>query len=197
MIPYKSMVMRLDSINQAAFKEVSGAEIVHYKEGDFKYWLEIFRDVDVFKDKSDEEVFAYFNERFYDLKELEKRIFFIKVNNEYVGTCMAWQKEDEGRKISVLHWLAVKKAHQHKGYARVLITHCIQCFMAFNEAEHIYLHTQPYSYRAIKLYYDFGFRLTKKDCYKGAKNENAAALTILKEYMNPLVYQNLIENMLD
>ena len=48
----------------------------------------------------------------------------------------------------------------------------------------IYLHTQPASYQAIKLYNDFGFNITMEDCYGKSQNEYVEAIRILQRLMN-------------
>ena len=59
------------------------------------------------------------------------------------------------------------------------------------EKQAVYLHTQPESYRAIKLYNDFGFNITKEDSYGYAVNEYEDAMGILKDVMNAEAYKRL------
>jgi len=56
------------------------------------------------------------------------------------------------------------------------------------------LHTQPESYQAIKLYNDFGFNMTKKDCYGHAINEYEAAIDVLREVMSAEEFKKLIDS---
>ena len=55
----------------------------------------------------------------------------------------------------------------------------------------MYLHTQPESYQAIKLYNDFGFHITKEDRYGHAGNEYEDAMEIFKEVMDSEAYKRL------
>ncbi len=93
--------------------------------------------------------------------------------------------------VSVLHWLAVDKRDTGKGYARMLITEVLKVFERLEESEKIYLHTQPGSYKAIKLYNDFGFCIAKEDTYGTAVNEYQEAMPILKKYMSKESYIKL------
>lgn len=65
----------------------------------------------------------------------------------------------------------------------MLITECLKVFERLEEAEKIYLHTQPCSYKAIKLYNDFGFCIAKEDTYRTAVNEYQEAMIIQKVYV--------------
>ena len=58
-----------------------------------------------------------------------------------------------------------KSAYFGKGYARMLITQVLKIFGQLDAGQKIYLHTQPASYRAIKLYNDFCFFMTRTDTY--------------------------------
>jgi hypothetical protein len=55
----------------------------------------------------------------------------------------------------------------------------------------VYLHTQPSSFRAIKLYSDFGFSLLSGDHFGIRKNDLAECLPILGEFMPKEFFQNL------
>ena len=85
-----------------------------------------------------------------------------KSTGKYIGTCIAWFEPKGKNNVSVVHWLAVDDAYAGNGYARMLITQVLTIFEKFGETDRIYLHTQPCSYRAIKLYNDFGFCMCKK-----------------------------------
>lgn len=55
----------------------------------------------------------------------------------------------------------------------------------------IFLHTQPSSFQAIKLYNDFGFNIAMKDNYGYAINEYDDAMKILEKVMNHDAYMQL------
>ena len=73
----------------------------------------------------------------------------------------------------------------------MLITYVLKCFEQKYGKQAVYLHTQPESYQAIKLYNDFGFHITKEDRYGHAGNEYEDAMEILKEVMDSEAYKRL------
>ena len=73
----------------------------------------------------------------------------------------------------------------------MLITYVLKYFERKYGKQAVYLHTQPESYQAIKLYNDFGFNITKEDSYGHAVNEYEYAMGILKDVMNAEAYKRL------
>lgn len=61
-----------------------------------------------------------------------------------------------------------------------LITRVLILFEQLGMELPIYLHTQPWSYRAVKLYNDFGFCIAQTDTYGTAVNEYEKAMPVLK-----------------
>ena len=86
---------------------------------------------------------------------------------------------------------AIFTTHRNRGCARMLITYVLKYFEQKYGNQAVYLHTQPESYQAIKLYNDFGFNITQEDSYGHAVNEYEDAMEILKEVMNSEAYKRL------
>ncbi len=194
-IPYKSIIMRCDSINRNAFSEAEECfSIVKYRPEMKSVWIEIQKAAGQFEGYSDADIADYFEKTFlYDSSEIDERCFFLKDNVEeaYIGTCCAWFSNKGKRIVPVLHWLAVVPTHRNRGCARMLITYVLKYFEQKYEKQAVYLHTQPESYQAIKLYNDFGFNITQEDSYGHAVNEYEDAMEILKEVMNSEAYKRL------
>lgn len=194
-IPYKSIIMRCDSINKNAFLEESECfSVVKYHEGMQSVWIDIQKASGQFDDYSDRDIADYFEKTFlYDNSEIAERCFFIKdrMEDAYIGTCCAWFSNKGNIIVPVLHWLAVVPAYRNKGCARMLISNVLHYFEKKYGKQAIYLHTQPESYQAIKLYNDFGFNIAKEDRYGHAVNEYEDAMEILKEVMNTEAYKKL------
>ena len=55
----------------------------------------------------------------------------------------------------------------------------------------VLLHTQPSSYRAIKLYTDFGFEFITDKYIGTRKNELDDSLPILKKFMTPASFEKI------
>ncbi len=195
-IAYKSIIMRCDWIEKSAFLELSSeVEIEFYKIGMEVVWVQVQKSAGEFAEESDEQVKAYFMQK-YGCKpaELEKRCIFLKdiCTGKYIGTCMAWFEAKADKAVPVLHWLAVADEYSGRGYARVLITQVMILFEKYALGQSIYLHTQPCSYRAIKLYNDFGFCMSRNDVYGTAVNEYEEAMEILEKCMSREAYEKLV-----
>ncbi len=194
-IPYKSIIMRCDCINKNAFAEVTERySIVRYHSEMESVWVEIQKAAGQFDEYSDADIAEYFEKTFlFEGSGICERCFFLKDNIEekYVGTCCAWFSYKEKRIVPVLHWLAVVPSYRNKGCARMLITDVLKLFAQKYENQAIYLHTQPSSFQAIKLYNDFGFNIAKEGSYGHAVNDYAEAMEILKQVMNADAYMRL------
>lgn len=197
-IPYKSIFMRCDVIDKSACLELpSFLELVHYQPGMEADWARIQKHAGEFADKSEEQVSAFFLEQFGGeqyLSALQERCLFLreKETGNMVGTCMAWFACKGEERIPLLHWLAVDAACGGRGYARMLVTQVLRRFEELGEGQRIYLHTQPSSYRAIKLYNDFGFCMVREDTFGTRVNEYEGAMEVLKEYMTEASYDKLV-----
>ena len=194
-IPYKSIIMRCESINRNAFSEAEECfSIVKYRPEMKSVWIEIQKAAGQFEGYSDADIADYFEKTFlFESSEISERCFFLKDNIEeaYIGTCCAWFSNKGKRIVPVLHWLAVVPSHRNRGCARILITCVLKYFERKYGKQAVYLHTQPESYQAIKLYNDFGFNITKEDSYGYAVNEYEYAMGILKDVMNAEAYKRL------
>ena len=199
-IEYKSIIMRCDKVNSSAFCELSNdVEIQYYEQGMEEIWIEIQKSVGEFENYSDADIKDYFKDKFLSkTNELVKRCIFLKDLNSgfYVGTCCAWMGKKENEVVPVLHWLAVRDGFENKRYARMLITEIMKIFGNLDHEKSIYLHTQPCSYKAIKLYSDFGFCISKHDNIS-AENEWDEALQILKIYMEPVLLREIQESLVE
>ena len=92
-----------------------------------------------------------------------------------VGTCFLWNAYSA---IPTVHWFKVLKAHEGKGIGRALLS------AVMKSADYpVFLHTQPGSYRAIKLYSDFGFSLLLDPVIGSRKNDIAIALPYLRDHL--------------
>jgi len=95
-----------------------------------------------------------------------------------VGTCFAWRAYGA---VTTVHWFKVWKTDEGKGLGRALLTAVMRGIPA--QEYPIYLHTQPSSFRAIKLYTDFGFSLLTDDRIGHRSNDLAQALPYLEHFM--------------
>lgn len=113
----------------------------------------------------------------------------IVISNEHdqmVATCLLWKAYDL---YTTVHWFKVLKAYEGRGIGRALLS---RLFEAVTDADMpIYLHTQPESYRAIKLYSDFGFDLLTDKRIGRRDNHIEQSLPFLKAMMPKQAYEKL------
>lgn len=114
-------------------------------------------------------------------------LFLIDPNQKIVGTCFIWKHLG---KYTCVHWFKIRKEAENKGLGRALLSYCLKDLQADDYP--CYLHTQPGSYRAIKLYTDFGFKLLQSpQIIDGRENQLEKSLAYLKEHMTPSSFQAL------
>ena len=105
-------------------------------------------------------------------------LFVCNKEGRPVATCSHWKAYG---KINTIHWLKTLRAYEGKGIGRALLSAIMRRFDSKDYP--IYLHTQPGSFRAIKLYSDFGFQLLRGGRLGSRMNELEQSLPILKEFM--------------
>ena len=171
--------MRCDDYDIQAIIE-SDFNIRNYKNGDENYWAEIEYKIGDFS--SVEEAKEYFVQK-YNSDELAEKCFFAETSDgKVVGSCIAWYDQKDNAIVSSLHWLAVLPAHQNNGIGRALVI-AVMNYYKENNLLPVYLHTQPWSYKAIKLYYSLGFNIQQEDTFGNYKNEYKEAKEILSNYL--------------
>lgn len=121
----------------------------------------------------------YFD-RVYRPREQEffARCLFVRDRaGEPAATAFLW---DAYGSVPTLHWLKTRREHEGKGIGRALLT---KLLLAEDAPETICLHTQPGSYRAIKLYTDFGFAFITDEKIGHRQNQLQESLPYLKAVM--------------
>jgi len=116
----------------------------------------------------------------------EKCLFVCDINDNPIATAFVWKAYDQ---INAFHWFKVLKEHEGKGIGRALLSIVMQELK--QEDYPVYLHTQPGSFRAIKLYSDFGFNLLSDPVIGSRKNHLEECLPILKQFMPGEDFKNL------
>lgn len=104
-------------------------------------------------------------------------------NGRAAGTCLTWPAY--GR-VNTLGWFRVLPEYEGKGLGRALLTE-----MLSTAETPIYLHTQPTSVCAIKLYSDFGFRFVTDPVIGHRKNDLDLSLPCLRRVMAGADYSRL------
>lgn len=179
-IPDKNIFMMCRHINTNAFTELHPEyHIRPCRRDELHIWKSM-----PFDDPDEARTYEPFMDEFfratYSAQEdlfYERTLFVCNKEDEPVGTCMLWKAYG---KFNSIHWLKVLKPYEGKGLGRALLSIILKDLPG-NEYP-IYLHTQPGSYRAIKLYSDFGFDLLSGQ-FGTRQNDLEECLPILKQYM--------------
>ena len=179
-IPLYNTILRCDNYR---YKEVNlphGFSIVSYKNGYEKAWAELEFSVGDFD--SPEEAQNYFVKSYTQNQEalLRNVRFLLNEDNTVIGSCIAWQDKRIDSFVASLHWLIVDEKYQGMGLGKAL---CCETMNIFEEQGRfpVYIHTQPWSYKAIFLYLSLGFKLQKTDTFSHYTNEYHKAISTLKQ----------------
>jgi GNAT superfamily N-acetyltransferase len=116
----------------------------------------------------------------------QNTLFVCNKEGTPVATCSYWKAYG---KINTIHWLKTRKAYEGKGIGRAVLSAIMRRFESKDYP--IYLHTQPGSFRAIKLYSDFGFQLLRGGQLGTRRNELEKCLPILQEFMSKKDFKSL------
>jgi len=179
------LFMVCETSNPAAFRNLQpGYTFRLCRRDELETWKRLAHDMTY--DKPDlSYVTAYYNSVYASREEefYNRCIFVCDSNDNPVATGIPWRAY--GR-INVLDWVMVTPGHEGKGLGRVLVSELL------NRLEcPIYLHTQPTSIRAIKLYSDFGFKLVTDPAVGYRENNLPIALPIMERVMHKNEYAKL------
>ncbi len=95
--------------------------------------------------------------------------------------------------IGSLHWLIVSPEYQGTGIGKALCRKVMQIFSE-NQENTIYIHTQPWSYKAIILYIHQGFKIQKSDSFSHYENQFDLAMNTLKEILPKEQYEEILNH---
>lgn len=199
-IPDKNLFMMCKALNSNAVSYLSKEYHVRTcRRNELEKWKEMpFDDA-----KSAEEYKDFMTKYFDDVYGNKENLFFLKClfvcdkNDTPIGTCFAWKAYD---KFTAVHWFKVRKEYEGSGIGRALLS-IVMSGIEENEYP-VFLHTQPSSFRAIKLYSDFGFAFLTDPIIGYRKNDLEECLPILKihmpqKYFEKLQFANALENFLE
>ena len=180
-IPDKNLFMMCKELNTNAISQLPKEYHVRTCRKDE---LDIWKAMPFDDEESAEEykgfMTGFFDEVYGDKESLffEKCLFICDEKDTPVGTCFAWKAYD---KITTIHWFKVLKNYEGSGLGRALLSIVMN---SIAEKDYpVFLHTQPESFRAIKLYSDFGFALLTDSIIGYRQNDLQESLPILKAHM--------------
>ena len=193
-IPYYNIIMKKDTPTTFAAPALPPQFELHtYRPGIEQQWAELEYEIGDFP--SVQEASTYFAKTYSSRPALlARRGIFVsdKKSGCLVGACIAWFDDQNGASVSSLHWLITKEAYQGRGIGSALIAAALNIYEQEN-AFPVYLHTQPWSYQAVRLYHKFGFRLMKRESFAGYENQYALAVPVLARYIVPECMRELMD----
>lgn len=178
-IPFFDIIMRNDAPKFVQPVLPEGYYMGTYREGDDEAWarMEVFAG----DFKTYELALEYFRRTYMPHpEELKKR--FVMVRNaagEGVCSCIAWRSSRNNKPCSTLQWLVTAEGYEGLGLAKAVAFETVNRYYALGESP-VWLHTQPWSYKAIWLYYQAGFRITSNDLLQSFPNRFEKAMPVLE-----------------
>ena len=176
-IPFCNTILKCTNYINTEVELPEGFSIVSYHPGYEKDWARLECATGDFDSTMEAE--QYFVKTYLQEPEMLSDILFaLDSNNAVVGSCIAWQDKRGPDTVSSLHWLVVDEQYQRIGLGRALCVSVMNIY-AGQGAFPVYIHTQPWSWKAILLYLSLGFKLQKTDTFSNYVNEYEKALSEL------------------
>lgn len=189
-IPDYNIFMMCPALNPAALSRLpSGYQIRTCRPNELELWKAFPFDAEVtppeyqsFMDEFVQGTYGHDMETFF-----QNTLFACTSDDMPVATCSHWKAYG---KFHAIHWLKTRKDHEGKGLGRALLSAIMLRFRS--EDYPIYIHTQPGSFRAIKLYADFGFKLLAGHAMLGTRtNDLEQSLPILQGFIPAAAFNNI------
>lgn len=190
-IPFYNTILRCDHYTRKDVILPDGFSVATYKSGYEKQWAELEYSIGDFD--SPEEAESYFTSTYLQNQNLTDRILFLlNEDNDVIGSCIAWNDLRGNSSVSSLHWLVVDDKYQGLGLGKAL---CVSVLNIYAEQSGfpVYIHTQPWSWKAIFLYLSLGFRLQKSDTFSHYRNEYNEAMSALRNVVTEKQFLSLRE----
>lgn len=190
-IPFYNTILKCSDYRHNEVVLPDGYSIVSYRHRLEKEWARLEFAIGDFG--SLEEAELYFAETYLQNPYMFSRILFaVDKDNNVAGSCIAWQDLKGESKASSLHWLVVDEKYQGIGLGRALSTAVMNIYVE-HEALPVYIHTQPWSWKAILLYLSLGFKLQKTDTFSHYENEYDKAMTELRKVVSEEQYELMLQ----
>ena len=193
-IPFYNMILRCDRVLPMEVTLPKGYAIRTWQSGDEAAWAALECAVGDFSEESIAK--QYFVDKYLaDPAVAAERVFFLTdPAGEIVGSVICWEDMRQGMPVLSLHWLVVAEGEQGKGLGKALCSHALRIFRRIDNARPVYIHTQPWSWKAILLYVKLGFKLQPEDTFADYENQYPQAMEALKNVLTQEQYDYLCQN---
>lgn len=185
----KNLFMMCEKLDRSALRELpQGFHARTCRRDELDIWKQMHFDTP--EDAKEYYPFMtdWFNNNYAPKEDLfyQTCMFACDENNVPVGTCFVWKVYEA---VNTIHWFKVVKRYEGLGIGRALLSLVMR---DLPESDYpVFLHTQPGSYRAIKLYSDFGFALLSDPVIGNRANHLEESLPFLESVMPPAAFQRL------
>ncbi len=193
-IPFYNVILRCDNLTVNSPILPNGYRFRMYQNGDEDSWARLeyeIGDFDTINDAKQYFVSTYLQNDFLDISK--RCVFVVSPENEIVGSCIAWKDVKKDAYVASLHWLIVSPEYQGMGIGKALCRKVMQIFSE-NQENTIYIHTQPWSYKAIILYVRQGFKIQKSDSFSHYENQFDLAMNTLKKVLPREQYDEILNH---
>ncbi|WP_218103776.1 GNAT family N-acetyltransferase [Paenibacillus hemerocallicola] len=158
-----------------------GYTFVMYRDGDAGAWGEI--EASVLEFDHAEEAAQYFQTNYapYDSEVRRRTMFIQREDGKKVATFTAWWNYTGSRRFPFMHWVAVKPSYQGLGLGKAIIAKGVKLMVELEGDCVMYIPTQTWSHKAIKLYRWAGFELEMDEPEAGGvMNQTRQAYSLIK-----------------
>ncbi|MEZ4680110.1 MAG: GNAT family N-acetyltransferase [Caldilineaceae bacterium] len=188
-IPDKNLFMICDALEESALSTLpAGYHVRPCRRAELDLWKAIH-----FDDPATAAAYRAYMTDYFDRVYASKAdlffqtcLFVCNLEDKPIATAFIWKAYD---RFQTVHWFKVINAYEGRGIGRALLSAIMRDLRADDYP--VYLHTQPGSYQAIKLYSDFGFKLLSDPVIGHRQNDLAECLPILERYMPPAFFNQL------
>lgn len=189
MIPDCNLFMMCETLNESALTGLPSAyHIRTCRKDELEIWKTIHFDTPSEAAENHDYMTGFFDRVYTPDRDLffQRCLFVCDSEDHPVGTCTAWRNFDCA---TTVHWFKILRSHEGKGLGRALLSEIMRS-LSPNEYP-VFLHTQPASFRAIKLYSDFGFSLLTDAQFGHRSNDLQLALPHLQKIMPEQAFSQL------
>jgi GNAT superfamily N-acetyltransferase len=188
-IPDYNIFMMCEQLNERAITKMGeDYSVRNCKPNELNIWKRFHFDTIDLANEYEGFISQYFKETYGHNETLffEKTLFVCDKQDTPVATCSNWKAYD---KFNTIQWFKTLKNYEGKGLGRALFSVIMK---KFSEKDYpIFLHTQPSSFHAIKLYSDFGFHLLSDKKIGSRLNDLEKSLPILEKFMPKIEFDSL------
>jgi ribosomal protein S18 acetylase RimI-like enzyme len=196
-IPDKNIFMMCETLNRNALTKLPASYAIrNCRPDELDIWKTMpFDDADLAKEYD-----GFMSDYFTTTYGGQEELFFAKTlfvcdsprerlrqrQNRPIATCLIWKAYNE---FNTIQWFKVLKEYEGQGIGRALLSIVMQQLEPCDYP--VYLHTQPSSFRAIKLYSYFGSSLLAGGKFGIRDNDLDECLPILAEFMPKEYFRKL------